>query len=206
MKPTLQEFSELKNKSRDWAKARLEDPKTVIIDCETTGILRNDPTTEIVQFSAINSVGKPILSLLLKPAQPMRDELVAIHGISNEMVIDSPTFPQVSKIISFILEGKHVVAYNADFDIALLVHLYKKYDIPTPKFSGASCCMDRYSEWIGEWNANKGGVRWQKLPNLSGMPAHDALSDCVSTLRVMELMASGRAMSDLNSEEISLNF
>jgi DNA polymerase III epsilon subunit-like protein len=206
VKPTLEEFSELKNKSSEWAKSRLEDPKTVIIDCETTGILRNDPTTEIVQFSAINTSGKPLLSLLLKPAQPLRDELVAIHGISNEMVFDSPTFPQVSKIISFILEGKHVVAYNADFDIALLVHLYKKYDLPAPKFSGASCCMDRYSEWIGQWNASKEGIRWQKLPNLSGMPAHDALSDCVSTLRIMELMASGKALSELDSEEISLDF
>lgn len=206
MKPTTEEFTELKRKSSEWAKMRLADPQTVIIDCETTGILRNDPTTEIVQFSAINSSGKPLLSLLLKPAQPMRDELVAIHGIPNEMVIDSPTFPQVSKIISFILEGKHVVAYNADFDIALLVHLYKKYDLPAPKFSGASCCMDRYSEWIGDWNSSKQNIRWQKLPNLSGMPAHDALSDCISTLRVIELMAEGREMSDLNSDEISLDF
>jgi DNA polymerase III epsilon subunit-like protein len=206
VKPTTEEFAELKVKSKDWAKTRLEDRSTVIIDCETTGILRNDPTTEIVQFSAINTSGKPLLSLLIKPAQPLRDELVAIHGISNEMVYDSPTFPQVAKIISFILEGKHVVAYNADFDIALLVHLYGKYNLAAPKFSGASCCMDRYSEWIGQWNTSKAGIRWQKLPNLSGMPAHDAFSDCVSTLRVIELMAEGKNLSDLNSEEISIDF
>jgi hypothetical protein len=66
--------------------------------------------------------------------------------------------------------------------------------------------MDRYSEWIGQWNASKEGIRWQKLPNLSGMPAHDALSDCVSTLRVMELMANGKDLSELNSEEIALDF
>lgn len=206
MKPTELEFSELKEKSSKWAQERLADVKTVVVDCETTGILSKDPTTEIVQLSITNFTGRPLLSLLIKPAQPLKQELVNIHGISNEMLIDCPTFPQVAKLISFVLEGKHVVAYNADFDIALLVHLFKKYDMAPPKFSGASCCMDRYSEWIGEWNESKEGIRWQKLPNLSGLPPHDSLSDCISTIKVMELMARGQTLADIGTEEISLSF
>lgn len=206
MKPTDLEFSELKTKASSWAQERLQDPSTVVIDCETTGILRNDPTTEIVQLAITNTAGKPLLCLLIKPAQPLKEEVVRIHGISNDMVFDSPTFPQVAKLISFVLEGKHVIAYNADFDIALLVHLYKKYGMDAPKFSGAGCCMDRYSEWKGEWNQSKEGIRWQKLPNLSGLPAHDALSDCLSTIKVMELMAANKDLSALGAEEISLDF
>ncbi len=206
MKPTELEFKELKRKASEWAKERLADTKTVVIDCETTGILRNDPTTEIVQLTVTNTAMRPLFSMLIKPAQPMSDQLVGIHGISNDMVSESPVFPQVAKLISFILDGKHVVAYNADFDIALLVHLYKKYNMVVPKFSGASCCMDRYSEWKGEWNESKGSVRWQKLPNLSGMPAHDALADCISTVRIMDLMAKGLDLATLSSDEISLDF
>jgi DNA polymerase III epsilon subunit-like protein len=206
VKPTELEFKELKRKASEWAKERLADTKTVVIDCETTGILRNDPTTEIVQLTVTNTAMRPLFSMLIKPAQPMSDQLVGIHGISNDMVSESPVFPQVAKLISFILDGKHVVAYNADFDIALLVHLYKKYNMVVPKFSGASCCMDRYSEWKGEWNESKGSVRWQKLPNLSGMPAHDALADCISTVRIMDLMAKGLDLATLSSDEISLDF
>jgi DNA polymerase III epsilon subunit-like protein len=206
VKPTELEFKELKRKSSEWAKERLADTKTVVIDCETTGILRNDPTTEIVQLTVTNTAMRPLFSMLIKPAQPMSDQLVGIHGISNDMVSESPVFPQVAKLISFVLENKHVVAYNADFDIALLVHLYKKYNMAVPKFSGASCCMDRYSEWRGEWNESKGGVRWQKLPNLSGLPAHDALADCISTVRIMDLMAKGLDLAALSSDEISLDF
>ena len=136
----------------------------------------------------------------------MSDELINIHGISNEMVMDSPIFPQVAKLISFILEGKHVVSYNMDFDWKLLMHLFGKYQIGKPEIAGASCAMDKYSEWKGEWNESKQGIRWQKLPNLSGLPAHDALSDCVSTIRIIELMAKGIDLATLNSEEISLNF
>jgi DNA polymerase-3 subunit epsilon len=206
VKPTDLELKELKDKASAWAQERLADPKSVVIDCETTGILRNDPTTEIVQLAVTNTAGKPLFCMLLKPAQPMSDEVINIHKISNEMVFDCPTFPQVAKMISFILEGKHVIAFNADFDIALLVHLFKKYNVDAPKFAGASCCMDRYSEWKGEWNESKQGIRWQKLPNLSGLPAHDALSDCLSTLKVMELMAANADLSEITAEEISLDF
>lgn len=206
MKPTELEFKELKQKSSEWAKQRLSDPKTVVIDCETTGILRNDPTTEIVQLTVTNVAARPLFSMLIKPAQQMRDELVNIHGISNEMVADSPIFPQVAKLISFILGGKHVISYNMDFDWKLLIHLFGKYQIGKPEIAGASCAMDKYSEWKGEWNYSKQGIRWQKLPNLSGLPAHDALSDCVSTIRIMELMAKGIDLATLNSEEISLDF
>ncbi len=206
MKPTELEFKELKQKSSEWAQQRLSDPKTVVIDCETTGILRNDPTTEIVQLTIMNAATRPLFSMLIKPAQPMRDELVDIHGISNEMVADSPIFPQVAKLISFILEGKHVISYNMEFDWKLLIHLFGKYQIGKPEIAGASCAMDKYSEWKGEWNDSKQGIRWQKLPNLSGLPAHDALSDCVSTIRIMELMAKGIDLATLNSEEISLDF
>lgn len=206
MKPTDLEFKELKLKASDWAKERLEDPNTVVIDCETTGILRNDPTTEIVQLAITNTAGKPLFCMLLKPAQPMKDEVIGIHKISNEMVFGCPTFPQVAKMIAFILEGKHVISYNMDFDWKLLTHMFGKYQSNKPKIAGASCAMDKYSEWKGEWNEAKEGIRWQKLPNLSGLPAHDALSDCLSTLKVMELMASNTDLSEVTAEEISLDF
>jgi DNA polymerase-3 subunit epsilon len=206
VKPTNLEFQELKNKSSAWARERLEDPSTVIIDCETTGILQRDPTTEIVQLSITNSKGRPLFSMLIKPAQPMTEQLVNIHGISNEMVKDCPTFPQVARMVAFVLEGKHVISYNMDFDWKLLMHMFGKYQINKPKIAGASCAMDKYSEWVGEWNSSKQGIRWQKLPNLSGMPAHDALADCLSTIKVIEMMASGNSLSDLKAEEISIDF
>lgn len=175
--------------AKEWATQRLSDPNTVIVDVETTGILRQDPTTEIVQISIVNTAGRPVLTMMLKPAQPMSAEVQAIHGITNQMVEDKPFFLQVAKVIAKFLEGKHVVAYNADFDIALLVHMFQKYKEPVPKFAGASCAMDQYSAWVGEPSKKKDGPKWQKLPNLSGLPSHDALSDCLSTLKVMQKMA-----------------
>lgn len=195
-----------KQSAKQWAVDRLADPNTVIIDLESTGILRQDPNTEIVQLSVINTAGRPILTMMLKPDRPMGEEVQAIHGITNEMVQDKPFFLQVAKVISAYLEGKHVIAYNADFDIALLMHLYDKYQEPRPKLAAASCAMDQYSAWVGEWSKKKNDVKWQKLPNLSGMASHDALSDCISTLKVMQKMAGLFDEATENADLIELDF
>ena len=206
MKPNQSELKEYKEKASEWAKERLADANTVILDVETTGLLSKDPDTEIVQLSIINTQGRPLLSMLIKPSKPMEEEVINIHKISNEQVQHQPIFSQVAKFISFILKDKHLIAYNADFDVKLLWHLFKKYNQELPKLAGSSCCMDRYSEWVGEWNTKKDGFKWNKLPQLSGMPSHDAFSDCVSTLKVMQLMAGEVETQTLTADEIDLDF
>ncbi len=206
MKPTDTELKQAKEEAAKWAQERLADANTVICDTETTGLPSKDPDTEICQLSITDGKGKPLFSMLLKPNKPMSDEVIGIHGITNGQVQNQPMFHQVAKVISFVLEGKHVVCYNASFDVKLLWSLFKKYDQPLPKIAGASCAMDRYSEWCGEWSEKKQDWKWQKLPNLSGLPAHDAYSDCLSTLKVMELMAGEFRHEDVSADEIDLNF
>jgi DNA polymerase III epsilon subunit-like protein len=174
MKPTLESLLEYKENASNWAKERLADANTVIIDLESTGLLREDPETEIAQICIMNTKGRPLFSMLLKPAQPMGDKVVGIHKISNEDVINQPIFPQIAKMIAFVLADKHVVAFNAEFDWSLLVHMFKKYKLEKPKVAGISCCMDEYSKWCGEWNTKRDAFKWQRLPNFLGIETHDA--------------------------------
>jgi DNA polymerase-3 subunit epsilon len=206
MKPTIEERKVYKDNASEWAAERLADLSTVIVDTETTGLPSKDPDTEIVQLSITDVKGKPLFSMLLKPNKKMGDEVIAIHGITNEQIQHQPMFHQVAKIIEFVLKDKHVVCWNADFDVKLLWSLFKKYEKDLPKIAGASCAMDKYSEWVGEWSDKKEGFKWQRLPNLSGMPAHDAFSDCISTLKAMEMMASKFDPTSVTADEISLDF
>jgi DNA polymerase III epsilon subunit-like protein len=206
MKPTENQLAEYKQQAQQWAVERLADENTVVVDTETTGLPSKDPDTEVCQLSITDTKGKPLFSMLLKPNKPMNAEVIGIHGISNEQVQHQPTFPQVAKMIEFVLSNKHVVCWNADFDIALLWSLFKKYDQKLPKIAGASCAMDKYSEWCGEWNTKRDGFKWQRLPALSGLPAHDAYADCLSTLKAMELMAKNFDPMTLGSEDICLDF
>jgi hypothetical protein len=206
MKPTPEELKEIKAKAAEWAADRLADSSTVILDLETTGLLSKDPDTEICQIAVTDTKGRPLFSMLVKPDRPMGDEVIGIHGITNEQVQNQPIFPQVAKFLSFVLTDKNVCCYNADFDWKLVVHMFKKYKQELPKVSGVSCAMDRYSEWCGDWWSSKNQFKWQKLPQLSGMPSHDAFSDCISTLKVLELMAKNADKMDITADEISLDF
>jgi DNA polymerase-3 subunit epsilon len=206
MKPNSEELKKYRTNASEWAAQRLADQNTIICDTETTGLPSKDPDTEICQLSITDIKGKPLFSMLLKPSKPMNAEVIGIHGISNEQVQNQPIFPQVAKMIEFVLTNKHVVCWNADFDIALLWSLFKKYDQKLPKIAGASCAMDQYSQWVGDWNTKKDGFKWQRLPALSGLPAHDAYADCLSTIKAMEMMAANADTQDITAEMISLDF
>ena len=100
MKPTDSQLAEYKEAAKQWAQERLADGNTVILDLESTGLLREDPETEIAQICILDLQGRPLFSMLLKPSQPMNEKVIGIHKISNEQVINQPTFPQIAKIIS----------------------------------------------------------------------------------------------------------
>jgi DNA polymerase III alpha subunit (gram-positive type) len=187
MKPT--DFAEYKENARNWAQERLADSNTVILDLESTGLLREDPETEIAQICITDVKGRQLFSMLLKPSQPMSDKVIDIHKITNEQVINQPIFPQVAKMIAFVLKRKHVIAWNMEFDWVLLTHMFQKYDIAKPEVAGLSCAMDKYSEWAGEWNNKRNSFKWQRLPNFAGTDAHDAFYDCQNTLLAMRKMA-----------------
>jgi DNA polymerase-3 subunit epsilon len=206
MKPTDTKLKEIKEKAAEWAAERLADNSTVIIDLESTGLLHQDPETEIVQICILDIRGRPLFSMMLKPCTPMQQTVIDIHKISNEQVINQPIFPQVAKMIAFVLKDKHVISWNMDFDWKLLMHMFKKYEQEAPKIAGASCAMDKYSEYAGEWNTRKDGFKWQKLPNFSGDAAHDAQVDCNNTLIAMRKMAGEFNEKALNADDIDLNF
>lgn len=206
MKPSTDELSAYKERAKQWAQERLADSNTVILDLESTGLLKEDPETEIAQICIVDTKGRQLFSMLLKPSQPMSDRVVDIHKISNEQVINQPIFPQIAKIISFVLKDKHLVAWNAEFDISLLWHMFKKYELPQPQIAGASCAMDRYSEWAGEYSEKKQGFKWQKLPNFAGTASHDAYFDCQNALLALRKMAGEFKEEELTADEISLDF
>lgn len=202
--PSEQQKECVKREKTIWAKQRVSAPNTLILDLETTGILSSDPSTEIVQVSLINTAGRPVISMLVNPNRPIPLASQKIHGITDQMVAGLPTFDVIGPIVASLIAGKHVVAYNASFDIHTLVFLLEKYGITVPDFE-TSCAMEAYSAWCGEWMSHKGDWRWQKLPKLAYGSAHDSLVDCVSTLMLMRKMA-GDFSDEPSLDDVDLNF
>jgi DNA polymerase-3 subunit epsilon len=202
--PTQEEQLKKREEVEKWAKERLADHNTLIVDVETTGLPSRDPKTEVVSIAMINNEGRVALAGLVNPSRPIPLESQKIHGIDDRMVKDSPPFKILGNIIAGLMEGKHIVCYNANFDVHLLVTLFQRYGIDIPDFE-VSCAMEMYSAYVGDWTKSKEDYKWQKLPKLAYGKAHDALVDCESTRLLMMKMA-GDHSADPSPNDIDLTF
>jgi len=202
--PTEDQHQLKKEEAIKWAKARLADPDTVIVDVETTGILSKDPETKIVSISMINSKGQIILASLVNPERTIPLEAQKVHGIDERDVKSAMPWSVIGDIAAYQMTGKHVVCFNAGFDVHLMVHLFGVYGIPIPEFE-VSCAMEYYSQFVGEWSKTKKDYKWQKLPKLAFGSAHDSLVDCQSTLLLLKKMA-GDFSDEPDTDDISLDF
>ena len=202
--PTQDQHQLKKEEAIKWAKTRLADPNTVIVDVETTGILSKDPETKIVSLSMINNKGQIILASLVNPERPIPLVAQKVHKIEDRDVKGAMPWGVIGDIAAYQMSGKHIVCFNANFDVHLMVHLLGHYGIPIPEFE-VSCAMEYYAQFVGEWSKTKKDYKWQKLPKLAFGSAHDSLVDCQSTLLLLKKMA-GDFSDEPDSSDISLDF
>jgi DNA polymerase-3 subunit epsilon len=175
-----------------WARDLLAT-EFVILDSETTGL---DTSAEIVQLAIIDYTGATVLDTLIKPVLPIPRIATGIHGITDAMVKDAPTFEDIFDQLLMAIGGKRVVIYNMDFDRKMLHQseqwhqMRRNHDWPCMGMEAwrlLSVWVDAmipYSNWVGEWSDYHGNNRWQPLPGGD----HTALGDCRATLAVIRKM------------------
>ncbi|MEL6304655.1 MAG: 3'-5' exonuclease, partial [Bacteroidota bacterium] len=91
-------------------------------DLETTGTnVAKDRIVEISILKVFPNGNKESKTWLVNPEMPIPDEVIAVHGISNEKVVNEPTFKQLSKEIYRMIQDSDLAGFNSDrFDIPLL--------------------------------------------------------------------------------------
>jgi DNA polymerase III subunit epsilon len=101
------------------------------IDLETTGV--NLSTDRIVELAVvkINPDGTRIAKRrLVNPQMPIPAATSEIHGITDDMVKDAPTFKQMSNEIKQFLDNCDLGGYNSNrFDIPLLMEEFLRADV-----------------------------------------------------------------------------
>lgn len=94
----------------------------VFFDLETTGVnIAKDRIVEISILKVYPNGNKESKTWLVNPEIEIPEEVVAIHGITNEKVVTEPTFKELAKEISQLIEGSDLAGFNSNrFDIPLL--------------------------------------------------------------------------------------
>ncbi|MCJ1677053.1 3'-5' exonuclease [Streptomyces sp. APSN-46.1] len=92
-----------------------------VVDVEGNGA--NPP--DLVEIAAVpveNGMPQPdgARTWLIRPPTPIPSRISRIHGITNEMTADAPTWPEIAKDVQELLDGAWICAHSASVEYGLL--------------------------------------------------------------------------------------
>jgi DNA polymerase-3 subunit epsilon len=157
----------------------------VFFDLETTGTnIVKDRVVEICILRVSINGEEKVKTWRVNPQVVIPDEVIDIHGISNEMVKDSPTFPEIAPEIVNFIKDADLAGYNSNkFDVPLLAEEMARADIEI--------------DWEGKKMVDVQSIFFKKEPrNLSAayrfycnkelIGAHGAEADTRATYEILK--------------------
>jgi len=162
-----------------------------IFDTETTGIREFDRPIEIAIIKY--KLGQVLNSKdwLLNPGMPVHPSARAVHGISDEMLIDKQDYNSIKGELLEFVSDRVLLAHNIDFDLKMI-----------PEFSDGSfikldiLTLAKKIFKIGDLNTKKQDLTSFKSQELRywlglevdtrGIPAHRAVSDVIVSAHVFD--------------------
>jgi DNA polymerase III subunit epsilon len=197
--PTIQsQPAESARPQGEWATMPL-----VVIDFETTGLsAENDRVVEM--GVAVFNDGELVESKnwLVNPEMPVPEAASAVHGITDAMLADAPTFVVVLDEALPMLTGRLPMAYNAPFDRAFLRAEFARLGREVPEGVHA---LDESTAWIDPLVWVREIQKYDKGKKLTDAArrlridltnAHRAESDAVAAGRVMLELAKRNRISE----------
>ncbi len=164
----------------------------LFFDTETTGLGNN---AEIVEIGIVDAEGKTLLESLVRPLGRIPYEATTIHGISNGMVRDAPSWAEVWPEVSQLFIGRRVGTFNAEFDLRMMRQSHQQHGLPWEDLGGSAFCVMKmyarhYGERLGIQNAKWQSLRKAGLQCGIALPnSHRAVDDARLACAVFRHMA-----------------
>ncbi len=160
---------------------RPESDAWVALDFETATAERDSACALAVVVIEDGAVTGRDSWLIRPPGNHYDGRNIWIHGITPEQTEDAPSFGELYEQIRPYLEGRHVIAHSAPFDVSVLRASLVRHRIPTPEVRYVcSCAMARRAYPL---------LPNHRLPTLCAhcgidLDHHDAASDANACARV----------------------
>ncbi|WP_343189240.1 DNA polymerase III subunit epsilon [Buchnera aphidicola (Chaitoregma tattakana)] len=124
--------------------------RQVALDTETTGIdsifRKNKSKHKIIEIGAVEIINRKLTGnkfhCYLNPNRKIEKKAFEIHGISDEFLLDKPTFSSiVNNLINFI-KNSDLIIHNASFDIKFLEYELSIIDYKINKINNICNIID----------------------------------------------------------------
>jgi len=172
--------------------AKIIASKPVYLDTETTGLEKQD---EIIEISILDFDGAILLESYVRPVNPLTSAATRIHGITNAMVVNAPTWPALWPQIRGFLFSRLVTAYNSPFDLQMMQQSHSRYKIPWRESFEWFDAMILFSNYRGIWDPVRKSMKYFSLKdagkhfNISLPNSHRASADALLTRAVLHCLA-----------------
>jgi DNA polymerase-3 subunit epsilon len=155
------------------------------IDLETTGInLGTDRIVEIGMIKILPDGNRSAKRKLLNPEMTIPQGSIDIHGITNEMVKDAPTFKQASNDIKQFLDNCDLSGYNSNrFDIPMLMEEFLRVETEFDMKGRRLVDVQKVFHMM-EQRTLTAAYKFYCQKNLEG--AHSAEADARATMEILE--------------------
>lgn len=160
-----------------------QDETFVSFDVETSG--QYPLGAEICEVAAVKwSKGKIIDSFqsLAATKRRMSDQVIAIHNITNEMLVGAPPLSEVIKKFYDFIEGAYLIAHHAPFDLGFIAPEFERLRLSFPK--RPVFCSSLLARRVFPESENHKLQTLIRFFNLEQGTAHRALDDARACLEV----------------------
>lgn len=103
--------------------------RQVVLDTETTG-LETSKGHRIIEVGCVELEDrKPTgrhFHVYINPQREVDPEAMAVHGITNEFLLDKPLFSDIATEFVNFIRGAQLVIHNAPFDVGFMNHEFAK--------------------------------------------------------------------------------
>lgn len=174
----------------DWQSRLLSELDFVVVDVEATGA--KTPPNRLIELGAYRIRGGRIVDKflsLVNPEIPIPRFVMALTGISNEMVKSAPVFAEVAPRWLDFVNDSVLVAHNAAFDTSFLNHEISRV-YPGHRMLNPHLCTVRLSRRVLSDLSNH---RLDTIANHFSIPIisrHRAGSDALATAEIFLLLLS----------------
>ena len=183
--------------------------RQIVLDTETTG-LEPSQGHKIIEIGCVEMINRRLTGnnyhQYLQPDREIDEGAQAVHGISNEFLVDKPRFSDIIKDFIEYLDGAELIIHNAPFDVGFINHEFKQTGAEYGKVSNYCTVIDTLvmARKIRPGKKNNLDVLCKEYDvNNAHRDLHGALLDAELLSEVYLRMTGGQSTLSLDSEESS---